>query len=364
MNVGRMARFVAALLALALVATACGGDDEGSDDLTPIKLQLQWVAQSQFAGYYAAVDQGFYEDEGLDVTILEGAVEIVPQQVLASGGSEFAIAWVPKVLQAREQDVDVVNIAQVFQRSPTLQVSWADAGISSPADWVGKKVGNWGFGNELEMVAALVQNGIQDQVEVVPQQFDMNGLLNREIDAAQAMIYNEYAQLLETVNEETGELYQPSDFTFVSYEQEGTAMLQDAVWARPDWLSENEDTAEAFLRASFRGWVFCRDNFDDCVDIVLSNGTTLGESHQQWQLNEVNNIIWPSADGIGIMDQAKWDQTVQTSIDAAFITGPPTGTAFRTDLAEAAIESLEDDGVDVSGSGFTKRTVTLRQGGE
>ena len=364
MGLRRTVRYLAALLALALVAAACGGDDGGSDELTPINLQLQWFAQSQFAGYYAAVDQGFYEDEGLDVTILEGAVEIVPQQVLASGGADFALAWVPKALVSREEGIDMVNIAQVFQRSPTLQVSWADDGISSPSDWVGKKVGNWGFGNELEMIAALVQNGIRDQVEVVPQQFDMNGLLNREIDAAQAMIYNEYAQLLETVNEETGEVYQPSDFTYVSYEDEGTAMLQDAVWVMADWLSDNEDTAEAFLRASFRGWVYCRDNFDGCVDVVLQNGTTLGESHQQWQLNEINNIIWPSPGGIGIMDQGKWDQTVQTSLDSEFITAAPSGTAFRTDIAQAALDELEDDGVDVTGSGFSKRTVTLREGGE
>ena len=359
----KLTKYIGALLALSLIATACGGDSS-SDELTPIKLQLQWVAQSQFAGYYAALDQGFYEDEGLDVTILEGAVEIVPQQVLASGGSEFAISWVPKVLASREEGIDITNIGQVFQRSPTLQVSWADENISSPDDWVGKKVGNWGFGNELEMVAALVKAGIQDDVEVVPQQFDMNGLLNREIDAAQAMIYNEYAQLLETVNEDTGELYQPSDFTFVSYEDYGTAMLQDAIWARTDWLADNQDVAEQFLRASFRGWIYCRDNFDPCVDIVLQNGTTLGKSHQEWQLNEINNIIWPSPDGIGIVNQGAWDQTVQTSIDSGFISAAPSGDVFTNDLAEKVNFLLMDDGLDIFGNGFSKRTVTLVEGGE
>src|SRR5690606_20779924 len=156
-------------------------------------------AQSQFAGYYAALDQGFYEAMGLDVTILEGAVEIVPQQVVASGGAEFGIAWVPKVLESNEQGVNRVNLAQIFQRSGTLQVSFVDTGIESVEDFEGMTIGTWGFGNEHELFAAMRLAGIDpenvDQVEVVQQPFDMSLLLNGEVDAAQAMIYNEYAQV-------------------------------------------------------------------------------------------------------------------------------------------------------------------------
>ena len=142
-------------LALIFVLAACGGapeepadDGAGDEELTPVRLQLQWVAQSQFAGYYAAQAQGFYEDEGLELTILEGAVEIVPQQVVAAGDAEFGIAWVPKMLASREAGADLVNIAQVFQRSGTVQVAWADSGLESVADWAGQRVGTWGFGNE------------------------------------------------------------------------------------------------------------------------------------------------------------------------------------------------------------------------
>jgi NitT/TauT family transport system substrate-binding protein len=342
--------------------------EEPSGELTPVRLQLQWVTQSQFAGYYAALDQGFYEDEGLDVTILEGAVEIVPQQVVAAGEAEFGIAWVPKMLASREQGADLVNIAQVFQRSGTLQVAWADSGIASVEDWAGKRVGTWGFGNEWEVFAALRQAGIEpddpNAVTIVQQPFDMSLLLNREIDVAQAEIYNEYAQLLEATNPETGELYQPEDFTVFDYNDVGTAMLQDHIFARESWLAEegNEDIAVRFLRASFRGWIFCRDNFDECVNIVLENGPTLGEGHMRWQLNEINALIWPSPQGIGVMDESLYQQTVQISQDFGVLTAAPDDAALRTDLAEQALEGLTD--LDTTGEGYTKETVEVTPGGE
>jgi NitT/TauT family transport system substrate-binding protein len=337
-------------------------------ELTPVRLQLQWVTQSQFAGYYAALDQGYYADEGLDVTILEGAVEIVPQQVVAADEAEFGIAWVPKVLASREQGADLVNIAQIFQRSGTLQVSWADSGISSPADWAGKRVGTWGFGNEFEVFAALRQAGIEpddpNAVTIVQQPFDMALFLNREIDAAQAMIYNEYAQVLEATNPDTGELYQPEDMIVVDYNDVGTAMLQDHIFARESWLAQegNEDIAVRFLRASFRGWIFCRDNLDACVDIVLANGPTLGEGHMRWQLNEVNALIWPSPNGIGMLDEALYQQTIDISTEFAVLSAPPDEGAARTDLAEQALAGLTD--VDTTGENFQKAEVEVTPGGE
>jgi NitT/TauT family transport system substrate-binding protein len=371
------------VLALLLVVAACGGDDDTDGTDAPdgteasggtaaectepdeVRLQLQWVAQSQFAGYFAALDEGLYEEECLNVTILEGAVDIVPQQVLATGGAEFALAWVPKVLVSREAGADVVNIAQVFERSGTLMVAFADSGIASVEDFAGKNVGNWGFGNEFELTAAIAEAGLTDQVSLVAQDFTMNALLNGEIDVAEAMTYNEYAQVLEAVNPDTGELYQPEDLNVVDFNEVGTAMLQDAVWAESSWLADNEDVAERFLRASFRGWVFCRDNFDACVEIVLNHGTTLGESHQRWQLNEINALIWPATNGIGVMNQELWDQTVEvaTSQIPELQGVEISAEAFRTDLAEAAVAALEAEGLDVTGEGFEKIEVELTEGG-
>jgi NitT/TauT family transport system substrate-binding protein len=331
-----------------------------------VSLQLQWVAQSQFCGYFAARDQGFYEEEGLNVEILEGAVDIVPQQVLASGGADFGLAWVPKALVSREEGADIINIAQPFQRSGTLEVSWADTGIAAPEDWVGKKVGTWGFGNEFELTAAINAAGITDDVELIQQPFDMSLLLNREVDAAQAMTYNEYAQVLEAVNPDTGELYQPEDLNVVNFNDVGTAMLQDAVWVRADWIEDpaNQEIAKSFLKASFKGWIFCRDNPDEAVGVVLAAGPTLGQSHQTWQLNEINDLIWPSPAGIGVMDQALWDQTVEVATSENVIAAPPDEGSFRTDLAEAVIAELEAEGFDVTGDSWTKTTVELVEGGE
>ena len=340
--------------------------------LTPIKLQLQWVAQSQFAGYFAAVDQGFYTDEGLDVTILEGAVEIVPQQVVTSGGAEFGLAWVPKVLESREAGANLVNIAQVFQRSGTLEVSFVDTGIESVEDFRGMRIGTWGFGNEHELFAAMRAEDIDpnnpEDVTVVQQPFDMSLLLNGELDAAEAMTYNEYAQVLEAVNPDTGELYQPEDLNVIDFNDVGTAMLQDHVFVSADWLAEegNEDLAVSFLKASFRGWIYCRDNPDECVGIVLENGSTLGESHQTWQLNEISKLIWPSPEGIGIMDEDQWAQTVAVAIEGEVISEEPSEGAYRSDLAAAALESLgmSMPDTDVTGDMWEPVEVMLRPGGE
>ncbi|HET6713706.1 MAG TPA: ABC transporter substrate-binding protein, partial [Actinomycetota bacterium] len=183
--------FAAGLLALTLVAAACGDDDDGGggggggegggdcSTVDQVSFQMQWYIQSQFAGYYAAQDQGFYADQCLEVELIEGGVDIVPQQPLADGAVDFAVAWVPKALATREAGADIVDIAQVFQRSGTLQVSFADSGITTPADFAGKTVGNWGFGNEYEVFAGLAQAGLDPAADVtlVQQDFNMDGLL-------------------------------------------------------------------------------------------------------------------------------------------------------------------------------------------
>jgi NitT/TauT family transport system substrate-binding protein len=348
-------------------ASDCGPEALGGT--IPLDFQLQWVPQAQFAGYFAAKDLGFYEDAGLDVSFLDGGPTIAPQQIVAAAdGPEFGEGWVPKVLVAREEGADLVNIAQVFQRSGTLEVSWADSGITEPADWADKKVGAWGFGNEFEVLAAARQAGLEDtDYERVTQDFNMELLLNREVDAAEAMIYNELAQLLETTNPETGELYTLDDLNIIDFNEVGSAMLQDHIMARASWLADdtdgtpNEDIAVCFLRASFQGWMHCRDNPDECVDIVLDQGTILGEGHQHWMMNEINALIWPSPDGIGILDPDLWQQTVDISLEFDILTEEPSDDAFRTDLAQAALDGIDGD---TTGDDFEKADVEVTPGGE
>jgi NitT/TauT family transport system substrate-binding protein len=380
---GKHLRIVAAgVLSLALLAASCGEDGGGGsggggggdcETTDQVSLQLQWFIQAQFAGYFAAQDQGFYADQCLDVTIVEGGVDIVPQQQLADGAVDFALAWVPKALASREAGANIVNIAQVFQRSGTLQVSFADAGITAPADFAGKTVGNWGFGNEYEIFAALAQEGLDpaSDVTLVQQQFDMVGLLSGDIDAAEAMTYNEYAQVLEAVNPDTGELYQPEDFNVVNYEDVGVGMLQDAIWADGERLGDDayRDIAVRFVTASLQGWAYCRDNVEACRDIVVAKGSKLGDSHQLWQMNEINKLIWPSPNGVGFIDEAAWDRTAQIALEtpnlegATVITAPPDAEAFTNDIVTEAIGNLEELGVDVDGNDFAPIEVTLEEGG-
>ena len=366
-------RTLAPLLALGLLAAACTGSDDADEPefepISEVSLQLQWFTQAQFAGYYAAQALGFYDDVGLSVEILEGGVDIVPASVLDSGAADFAVSWVPRGLVPREEGTNITNIAQVFQRSATLQVSFADTGIGAVTDLEGRTVGNWGFGNEFELLAGLRKNGLDpdSDVQLVQQNFDMLALISGEIDAAQAMIYNEYAQVLETVNPDTGELYQPEDLHIIDWNDVGTAMLQDALWADADRLDDDPayyDAAVRFVEASLRGWIHCRDNTEECVQIVLDNVPTLGQSHQTWQMNEISALIWPSPLGAGIMDPDLWAQTVEVATSEGILAAEPDDGAYRTDIAEAAVANLRDAGVDVVGNDWERIPVVLLEGGE
>ncbi len=362
----RSKRWVAVLAIVAIVAAGCTTTPAASAGLTKVRVQLQWVPQAQFAGEIAAVQEGYYKAEGLDVELVTGGPNVANITVgCATNGPEFTLGWVPKALVALESgQCDLVSIAQIFQRSGTRSVSWKDSNITSPADFAGKKVGVWDFGNEYEVTAGALKHGLEvgTDYEKVIQDFNMNALLSKQIDVAEAMTYNEYAQVLEAVNPATGKLYQEADMNVIDWNTEGTAMLQDAVFARKAWLAQagNEDLSVKFLRATFNGWIFCRDNAAKCVEYVLASGTTLGKGHQAWMMNEVNPLIWPSPNGIGFTDPAAWDQTVKISVDGKFLKAAPAAGAYRNDLAEKAWVGITGD---TKGASFVKGTVAVTPGG-
>jgi NitT/TauT family transport system substrate-binding protein len=371
---GSKPKMVVAVLAIALLVAACGSSSSKSSAPVKATLQLQWFTQAQFAGYFVALDKGYYKDAGIDLTIKEGAVDIVPQTVLANGQADFALAWVPKALASREAGANIVDVGQIFQRSGTLQVSFKAKNITTPADFKGKKIGNWGFGNEFELFAGITKAGLDPakDVTLVQQQFDMKALLSGDIDAAEAMTYNEYAQVLEAKNPATGNLYTPADFNAMSYEKAGVGMLQDAVWADGKRLASDkayQSLTTKFLEASMKGWIYCRDHAQECADIVVSKGSKLGKSHQLWQMNEINKLIWPSPNGIGILDTTAWNQTVTIAQGTknlegkTVLTKAPDATAYDMTYTQAAIADLKKAGLDVNGTGFAPLTVTLLEGG-
>src|SRR5438270_1684534 len=276
---------LAAILLVAVAAAAALGISraQAAPKLTKVTLQLKWVTQSQFAGYYAAVAKGYYKNAGLDVTLKVGGPDITPEQTVLGGQAEFGLDWLPNLFATREKGGKIVSIAQVFARSGMTELTWKSSGITSVAKMRGKKVGVWCCGNQPELFAALAKNGINPNdkkaVTIVNQPFDMNLFLQNKIDAAAAMTYNELAQVLETKNPKTGKLNQLSDLNVFKMASPavGTGMLEDNIFTTQKYLADpsHKATIVAFLKASLQGWIYCRDHVSDCTNIVVSQGTAL-----------------------------------------------------------------------------------------
>ena len=361
----------ALVMLVSVLVAGCGGggskssesEGENGGAKKKVTLQLKWVTQAQFAGYYAAKAKGYYDEEGLDVNIKVGGPSITPEQVVLGKQAEFGLDWLPSLLAARDQGQDLVNIAQVFGKSGMTELTWKDSGITTIPQMRGKKVGVWCCGNENELYAALNKNGMnpKSDVTIVNQPFNMDLFLKNQVDAAAAMTYNELAQVLETTNPKTGKLYKPSDLNIISMESVGTGMLEDGVFVRGDWISnkDNQETAKKFLAASFKGWIYCRDHVNECTQIVLNNGPTLGKGHQTWQMNEINALTWPAPNGIGVMDKAAFDRTAKIAQDFKVIKKAPSPDAYRTDLAQDAVDEISAEGVDVNGNDYKKVTVKV-----
>ena len=361
-----LATLAIALAGLAAASLASAGRE--SPQLTKVTLQSKWVVQSQFAGYYAAKAKGFYKNVGLDVNIKAGSADIIPEQVVLGKQAEFGIDWVPSLLQQRDTGKDLVNIGQVFARSGTTEVTFKSSGIDKFSKMRGKKFGVWIFGNEFEQRAALVKYGMNPDkdVKLIKQNFTMLPFLKKEVDASSAMTYNELAQVLEAKNPATGKLYTLKDLNVFKYSDLGTGMLQDGIFVRGDWIKDkaNQDTAVKFLQASFQGWIYCRDHYLECTNIVVAQGTALPKGHQTWQMNEINALIWPNKLGIGIMDPAEYKRTTGIAYKYKVIKKPASKASYRTDLAKKAVANLKAKGIDVLGKSFKKATVTLKEGGK
>lgn len=305
-----------------------------------VSLQLKWVAQAQFAGYYAALNQGYYTAENLNLTIKPGGPDIVPEQVVASGQAQFGVNWLASLLSTREQGTPLVNIAQVYSFAGMRQLSWKESNISTPADLKGKKVAVWFGGNEYDLLATLAKYNLNKDTDVtlVQQPFDMNLLLNKEVDSAAAMTYNELYQVLSaghTVDE----------LNIIDYNKEETAMPEDGIFVSEEWLNadpKNKDIAARFLRASFKGWEYCRDNAAACVDIVLQNDTggVMTKEAQQWQMDEVNKLVWGDpinkATKIGYMEPTLFTRGAETALKFGVIKTPADEKAYTHEIWEMA----------------------------
>src|SRR4051795_13647982 len=366
------------MLALALVVVAATAiaaavgisRANAAPKLTHVTLQLKWVTQAQFAGYYAAVEKGYYKNAGLDVTLKVGGPDITPEQVVLAGQADFGLDWLPNLLATREKGGKIVSVAQVFARSGMTELTWKDSGINTIAKMRGKKVGVWCCGNQPELFAALNKNGInpasKSAVTIVNQPFDMNLFLQRKIDAAAAMTYNELAQVLESKNSKTGKLYTLKDLNVfkMASPSVGTGMLEDNIFTTEKYLKTpaNKTTIVNFLKASFQGWIYCRDHVSDCTNIVLNNGTALGHGHQLWQMNEINRLIWPNTSGIGHVPQKAVNTTALIARTYGVTKKIPKGAVTYT-YADQALDQLKAT-TDIYGSKYKPTPVKVTPGGK
>jgi len=321
---------------LAMAATGAMADSHGGmDDVT---LQLKWVTQAQFAGYYAALENGFYEEEGLNVTIRPGGPDIAPVQVLMGGGADVMVDWMPSALAAREQGAPVVNIAQPFVRSGMMLTCLAETGITSPADFPGRTLGVWFFGNEYPFLSWMSALGIpteggDDGVEVLRQGFNVDPLLQRQADCISTMTYNEYWQVIDAG-------IPAEQLVTFKYEDQGVATLEDGLYALESNLEDPAfvDRMARFVRASMRGWEWAAANQEEAALIVLDYDETGAqtEGHQIRMMGEVARLIEGST---GALDEAAYARTVATLLGGGsdpVITAEPMG-AFTHAVTDAAM---------------------------
>lgn len=325
-----MKKLMTSALALGLVA----GTAQAQDAVT---LQLQWVTQAQFAGYYVALENGFYDEEGLDVTIQPGGPDIAPPQVLAGGGADIMLNWMPSALAARERGLPVVNIAQPFARSGLMLTCWADAGISEPADLAGHTIGVWFFGNEYPFLSWMSQLGIatdgsEGGVTVLQQGFNVDPLLQRQADCISTMTYNEYGQVLDAG-------VSADDLITFKYEDQGVATLEDGMWVLEENLEDPAfvDRMARFVRASMRGWDWAEENPGDAALIVLDYDET-GAQTEAHQIRMMGEIALLTAGSDGSLDVEAYERTVATLLAGGsdpVITEAPVGawTSVVTDMA-------------------------------
>jgi NitT/TauT family transport system substrate-binding protein len=325
---------IGAVAAAAMLATS------GAAMAEAVTIQLKWVTQAQFAGYLVAQAKGFYKEAGLEVTIKPGGPDINPQQVLAGGGADVVVDWMPSALATREKGQKVVNIAQPFKRSGMMLTCRAETGIKSAADFKGKKLGVWFFGNEYPFLSWMSQLGLPttggaDGVEVIKQGFNVDPLIQKQADCVSTMTYNEYWQVIDAGI--------PADqlVTF-KYEDQGVATLEDGLYVMEDKLADAAfvETMAKFVKASMKGWDYARANNDEAAQIVVDADDTGAANidHQKRMMGEISKLTEGSD---GTLDVAAADRTVASLLKGGsdpVITKAPEGA--WTDAVMAKVKGM------------------------
>ena len=295
-----------------------------------VTIQLKWVTQAQFAGYYVAQDKGYYQAAGLDVTIKPGGPDIAPPQVIAGGGADVIIDWMPSALASREKGVALVNIAQIFKKSGMMLTCRKDSGIKSPSDFRGKTLGVWFYGNEYPFLSWMSKLGIpttggSNGVKVLRQGFNVDPILQKQAECVSTMTYNEYWQVVDAG-------LSPSELIVYKYEEQGVATLEDGLYVLEDNLKNAAFVSKMgrFLRASIKGWKYAGDHPDEAADIILENDDTGAqtEKHQRRMMREISKLLGNQPQGVGYLVPGDYERTVEVLMSSdsdPVITRKPSG---------------------------------------
>ncbi len=330
-----MNKRVFALVSAAAILAA--GVAHAADKVT---LQLKWVTQAQFAGYYVAKDKGFYKEEGLDVTIKPGGPDVAPEQVLAGGGADVVVDWLPAALAAREKGAAMVNIAQPFKHSGLELTCLAETGIKKPDDLKGRTLGVWFYGNEYPFLNWMSKLGLKTDgspggVKVLKQGFNVDPLIQKQAACISTMTYNEYWQVIDAG-------YKPSQLVVFKYEDEGVATLEDGLYVMQDKLKDPAfvDKMARFVKASMKGWDYARDHTDEAVKIVLDNDSSGAqtEHHQTQMMSEINKLTTGSTGRLDVADYQRTVKTLLTGGSDPVISKEPTGAYTFAVVDKAGIK--------------------------
>ena len=321
--------FCSALLVLGAASPATA--------LDKVTLQLKWLPQSQFMGYYVAAAKGYYKDAGLDVTILSGGSDIIPEQQVFNGVADIGVTWVSSLLKYQEKGWGFVEVAQPFQKSAMLLVSKAATGIKTPKDLAGKKVGSWFGGNEYELFALLESAGLnrEKDLKLVQQDYTMDQVKKGDVDAASAMTYNEYGLLLESG-------FTKDQLNVINMNDAGVAMLEDNLFVTSKWAKAHGDLLVKFLKASIKGWAEAAKNPDAAGKIVYDLDKSVSLQHQVYMANEVAKLVVPTgfdAKKIGWIDPKAFQQTADFALKYGLLTKPAaTAAAFDDSYWKKAVQ--------------------------
>ena len=302
--------FFSALLLVTLILTACGtkSPDPVQDTLTPITLNLQWVTQAQFAGYYVALDKGWYTEEGIELTIRPGGPDISAIDAVRTGTAEFGTSLLADIIVVNQQANELISIAQIQQTNGLLLIAKKDSGINQPSDFAGKTVGVW-LGNwEAQFNALTAKEGIEENYfTLVSQGFSMDSFINGELDVASAMIYNEYYTVLESG-------IKPEDITIINYADYGLDFPGDVLFTSTKFTQENPDLCVRMVRASLRGWQYAVEHPEEAADIVLKydKSGVQTRDHQLSMMREIAKLVAVSIHPIGYTDRADIRRTIDT----------------------------------------------------